>query len=196
MSNDSVAADVHREFAFSIRGKASPTMTPPAPDETHPPEDPLGEEMVRDAARRFARGPRKYEGPFALLLNRTQRIYEAHRRRAIRACVLLNYTHVDLRGVIQRALCTRMCAFCGRELEFDTFAVTYKNPPRRGGRHNLANLMVCCRICRALKGPLDAQEFRELTHVMEHWPKVVRRRFIARLGIGRHGQPPRPPRAA
>ena len=59
-------------------------MTPPAPnpDESRPPEDPLGEEMIRDAARSFARGPHKYEGPFALLLNRTQRIYEAHRRRA------------------------------------------------------------------------------------------------------------------
>jgi hypothetical protein len=51
--------------------------------------------------------------------------------------------------------------------------------------------MACCRICRALKGPLDAQEFRELALLMDRWPKAVRRRFIARLGIGRHGKPPR-----
>jgi hypothetical protein len=174
-------------------------MTPPAPDrnDERPPEDPLGEETLREAAREFARGPRKHEGAFSVLLNRTQRIYAAHRRRAIRACVLLNYTEGDLRGFIHNALARYCyCPYCGREMEFDTFAVTYKYPPRRGGRHNFANLMVCCRICKALKGALDFPEFRELTLLMENWPKVVRRRFIARRGIGRHGRPPRPPHAA
>jgi hypothetical protein len=171
-------------------------MNPPEPNDTRPPEDPLSEETLREAAREFAQGLHKHVGPFSLLLNRTQRIYEALRCRAIRACVLLNYTQLDLRGLIQRALRGQFCLYCGRELEYDTFAVAYKTPLRRGGRHNFANLMVCCRICCALKGPLDAQEFRELTHLMDQWPKAVRRRFIARLRIGRHGKPPQPPRAA
>jgi hypothetical protein len=173
-------------------------MSAPSPefDESRPPEDPLGEFMLRDAERNLAHGRRKLHGPFTLLLSRSQRIYEAHRRAALRSCVLLNYTEADLRGLVQRALGARVCSFCGGELDFGTFAVAFKNPPRRGGRHTFVNLMVCCRICRALKGPLDAQEFRELTLLMNHWPKMVRRRFIARLGIGRHGKPPQPPRAA
>ena len=166
----------------------------PEPNDTRPPEDPLAEHALRQAARRFERGRRAPRSAPALLSERVRRIYDLHQRRAAKAGAVPDYRPDDLLRLIQRRL-AECCPYCRQTLTAASVAVTHKNPPPRGGRHALANLVVCCKTCRAVKGPLDGQEFRELLLVMCGWPEVVRRLFLSRL---RHTDraPPDRPRAA
>jgi hypothetical protein len=179
---------------------STPTPTPdPRDHETRPPEDPLAKLSVRQARERFVLGrPMRQNSP-ALVLQRTQRMHETHCRHARRAGVAVDYTVEELRQLVQRKLSASGCPYCRKELTASTFALTYKNPPRRGGRHGLVNLIVCCTRCRAIKGMLDGQEFQELLVMMRNWPEAVRHWFVARLlrGRGRYGpRPPDSPRAA
>jgi hypothetical protein len=172
-------------------------MSSPTPEprdhETRPPEDPLAKLAVRQARERFVLGrPMRQSSP-ALLLQRTQRIHAAHSRRARRVGVAVDYSVEELRRMVQHKLSAGGCPFCRAELTANSFALTHKNPPRRGGRHSLVNLIVCCKRCRAIKGLLDGQEFQELLLLIRNWPEVIRRRFLARLLRGRRCPRPRPP---
>jgi hypothetical protein len=176
-------------------------MTTPDPrdHQTHPPEDPLAKIAVRQATLRFERGRRSKPASPALILQRTQSIHDGHSRWARQAGVALDYTLEDLRRFVQRKLSAAACPFCRQPLDAASFALTHKNPPLRGGRHALTNLIVCCETCRALKGMLDAHEFRELVLLLQTWPEPIRRHFLARFLAGRRrrpGPPPNPPRAA
>jgi hypothetical protein len=172
-------------------------MSPPTPDprdhETHPPEDPLAKLAVRQARERFVLGrPMRQNFP-ALVLQRTQRMHEARFRRACRAKVAVDYTLEELRRLVRHKLSASGCPYCRAELTAKSFALTYKNPPRRGGRHALVNLIVCCKRCRAIKGLLDGQEFRELLLLLQTWPDAIQQQFLARFLRGRRRPRPQPP---
>jgi 5-methylcytosine-specific restriction endonuclease McrA len=171
----------------------------PAPNsrdyETRPPEDPLANLAVRQARLDFQRGARLRPTSPSLLSRRTRQIHEDHGRRARQAGVKLDYSLVELRALIERKMSASGCLYCRRELTARSFAVTHKNPPRRGGRHALVNLIICCKRCRALKGMLDAQEFQELLLLTRAWPEAIRRQFLACLLAGRRRGPVPPPDA-
>jgi hypothetical protein len=174
-------------------------MPPATPDprdhETHPPEDPLANMAVRQARIQFRTGRRVPVYSPTLFSNRLKRIHEKQSRLASQAGATIDYTVEELRQLVQRKVSASGCPFCRRELSKTAFAVTYKNPPRRGGRHALANLIVCCRPCRAIKGLLDGQEFQELAQLMRTWPEPIRRQFSVRLLRGRRRSGPFPPEA-
>jgi 5-methylcytosine-specific restriction endonuclease McrA len=161
--------------------------------DTRPPDDPLSELAVRQACRRPARPSRPMtEARFA---SRTDRFYAAFRQRALRDGVRLDYSAAELRRRVTRLLRGPGCAYCRTDLEAATFALDFKNPPRRGGRHALANVVLCCRRCRVQKGLLDWQEYRGLLELFRGWPVPVRHWFLARLRAGARcstGRPPRP----
>jgi 5-methylcytosine-specific restriction endonuclease McrA len=161
---------------------------------------------VVQAERRFERGRQLISGGQLRFLRRTQRWYEAHKRCAFRAGIRLDYALGDLRRRVTRQLQGPGCGYCRATLTTATFALDHKVPPRRGGRHALGNLVLCCRTCYRLKGLLDWQEFRDLLQLTQTWPSPVRQNFLARLSAGslprRRGAthvpttPPDDPRAA
>jgi hypothetical protein len=166
---------------------------PARPHETHPAEDPLARHAIRLARRRFQDGQKPQHSSPRVFHSRVERFFEALRRQAGRACIVLPYDVPTLRMWIERQLRKPTCPFCCAAITVADFALVYKNPPRRGGAFRLANLLVCCAWCRALKGPLDWQEYRELCLLMQTWPESIRHRFARRL---RRRPIPGAPRAA
>jgi len=154
---------------------------PAQPHETRPAEDPLARHAVRLARRRFRDGKKAQTASSKTYHRRVERFFEALRQHAGRAYFLLPYDVPGLRMWIERQLRKPTCPFCRAAITVADFAIVYKNPPRRGGAFRLANLLVCCAACRALKGPLDWQEYRELCLLMQTWPEPIRRRFARRL---------------
>jgi 5-methylcytosine-specific restriction endonuclease McrA len=92
------------------------------------------------------------------LLARARRLLHDHRTRARKSGAVLDYTLADVRHLLAAH---PQCEFCGTPLTFAA-SVDHRTPIARGGRHQLANLAVCCQRCNALKGQLTEGEFREI----------------------------------
>jgi hypothetical protein len=120
----------------------------------------------------------------AALRRLTQETFETQKGRARGAGKFLLYGLEDLRAFVELQLARPVCPYCQGPYAPATLAIDYKVPIARRGRCILRNLEVCCRDCHALKGVLDAQEFRELLHLIGGWAKPVRQQFLARLRAG------------
>jgi 5-methylcytosine-specific restriction endonuclease McrA len=53
-----------------------------------------------------------------------------------------------------------LCEYCRLPVAWDV-SLDHRQPINRGGRHQLANLAVCCSRCNAIKGQLAEAEFRQ-----------------------------------
>ena len=74
-------------------------------------------------------------------------------------------------------------------------SLDHRTPIARGGRHELANLAVCCERCNRLKGQLTEGEFRELLALLARTHPVARTDIERRLLAGgqRYGSRRRKP---
>jgi len=114
---------------------------------------------------------------------RCKRVYAHHRQRAQQQGEALGYSPTELFNLILLAVDSG-CPYCGRLVLPESFSVDHRTPPGRGGRHTLANLLVCCPACNEAKGLLKEAEFRELLALLEAWPPLVRLDVLARLRSG------------
>jgi 5-methylcytosine-specific restriction endonuclease McrA len=111
-------------------------------------------------------------------LARARRLLHDHRTRAKRDGCQLDYALTDLQRLIAEH---PLCAYCRAPVSF-AVQVDHRTPIARGGRHQLANLAVCCSRCNALKGQLTEVEFRELLSFLAQHPRVaadLERRLLA-----------------
>ncbi|GIW79449.1 MAG: hypothetical protein KatS3mg105_1256 [Gemmatales bacterium] len=125
----------------------------------------------------------------ALFNQRSQEWFLAARREARFHGERLDYTLYDLRYFVANNLGSRCCHFCRGPVTADSFAVTSKNPPERGGSFAFHNLVVTCSLCHRAKGALDYIEFKELMAVLSTWSPRVCEYFLTRL---KNGSPDKP----
>ena len=121
----------------------------------------------------------------AIFMQRTDQLYQGHRRRAQVAGQMLDFRLGDLRYFVSRNLGRHHCHYCCGPVEAETFNLDYKVPPERGGSFAFHNLAVVCKDCSRAKGSLDHFEYRELVSLLRTWATPIRRNFIARLQAGR-----------
>ncbi|MHB1422799.1 MAG: HNH endonuclease [Gemmataceae bacterium] len=76
-----------------------------------------------------------------------------------------------------------LCAYCRAPLSFAA-SLDHRQPLARGGRHQLANLAVCCSRCNSLKGQLAESEFRELLGLLSRTHPAARTDIERRLLAG------------
>jgi 5-methylcytosine-specific restriction endonuclease McrA len=150
-------------------------------EKKHPPEPYLGESLMRSHGL--------YTQADALTL-RARRLMSAHRTRARRDGVSLDYSAGDIRALLAASAC---CTYCGLPVAFDA-QLDHRTPTSRGGRHALDNLAVACQRCNQLKGMLAEAEYRELLTLLALLHPAARqdleRRLIAggkRYASGRRG---------
>ncbi len=57
------------------------------------------------------------------------------------------------------------CAYCGSQLEIETFIVEHVTPRCDGGLNNIDNLMPSCGPCNSSKGRKSVEQFRRFSAV-------------------------------
>jgi 5-methylcytosine-specific restriction endonuclease McrA len=114
------------------------------------------------------------------LLVRARRLLHDHRTRAAKDGQVLDYSLHDLRQLLAASPC---CAYCGLPVAWDV-SIDHRTPIGRGGRHQLANLAVCCSRCNGLKGMLAEPEFRELLTLLALLHPIARQDLERRLLAG------------
>jgi 5-methylcytosine-specific restriction endonuclease McrA len=119
-----------------------------------------------------------------IYLRRTRAIYDRQREQAHLLDRALGYSLADLRGFLALRLLRGRCTYCGERLDVERIEADYLIPINRGGRFSFSNLDAMCPDCFLLRGGLDAQEFRQIWHVLHDWASPLRRHFIDRLRAG------------
>jgi 5-methylcytosine-specific restriction endonuclease McrA len=117
-------------------------------------------------------------------LRRTRVIYDRQREQARLVDRRLGYSLADLRGFLALRLLRGRCTYCGERLDVQRIEADYLIPISRGGRFSFSNLDGMCQDCFLLRAGLDAQEFRQIWHVLHEWARPLRRHFIDRLRAG------------
>ena len=56
--------------------------------------------------------------------------------------------------------CNWRCAYCGKDLDFETLRLDHVTPKAKGGGNGVKNLLPCCNNCNSKKGTLDLESFR------------------------------------
>lgn len=114
------------------------------------------------------------------LLARARRLIGDQRTRAKRDGVVLGYTLADVRQLLASTPCCEYCRLpVGWDLQLD-----HRTPIARSGRHELANLAVCCSRCNSIKGQLTEGEFRAVLSLIETLHPVARADLERRLLAG------------
>jgi 5-methylcytosine-specific restriction endonuclease McrA len=108
-------------------------------------------------------------------LRRTRAIYDRQREQAHLLDRTLGYSLADLRGFLALRLLRGRCTYCGERLDVQRIEADYLIPIRRGGRFSFSNLDAMCSDCFLLRAGLDAQEFRQIWHVLHEWARPLRR---------------------
>jgi len=126
-------------------------------------------------------------------LRRTRAIYDRQREQARAVDRKLGYSLADLRGFLALRLLRGRCTYCGERLDVPHIEADYLIPIGRGGRFSFSNLDAMCTDCFLLRAGLDAQEFRQMWHVLHEWARPLRRHFIDRLRAGTIVVPAAPP---
>jgi 5-methylcytosine-specific restriction endonuclease McrA len=130
----------------------------------------------------------------ALLWQRTQEWFDALKRQARAAGTCPAFRLDELVALVERHLTRPTCPYCRGTFTVATMALGHPTPIARGGRFSLRNVEVCCHDCHLLRGPLDAQEYRELRLLLATWPRPIQKRFLAGLqAVQALSQPPLPP---
>jgi 5-methylcytosine-specific restriction endonuclease McrA len=119
-----------------------------------------------------------------IYLRRTRAIYDRQREQARLVDRTLGYSLADLRGFLALRLLRGRCTYCGEGLNVQHIEAGYLIPINRGGRFSFSNLDAMCSDCFLLRGGLDAQEFRQIWHVLHEWARPLRRHFVERLRAG------------
>jgi 5-methylcytosine-specific restriction endonuclease McrA len=110
-----------------------------------------------------------------------QGIYAAQRRRAKADGAALNYDADDLVFLAERA---KWCHYCRNPFALNQLCFDHKTPVARGGRHAIANLVVCCERCNLLKGRLMDFELTELLALLARLHPAARQDLEKRLLSG------------
>lgn len=111
---------------------------------------------------------------------RARRLLSDHRTRAKRDGVVLGYTLADMRQLLAASPC---CGYCNVPVAFDA-SIDHRIPTSRGGKHVLANLIVCCSRCNMLKSSLLESEFRDLARFLATLHPIARQNLELRLIAG------------
>jgi 5-methylcytosine-specific restriction endonuclease McrA len=119
-----------------------------------------------------------------IYLRRTRALYDRQQEQARLLNRTLGYSLADLRGFLALRLLRGRCTYCGEGLDVQHIEADYLIPINRGGRFSFSNLDAMCPDCFLLRGGLDAQEFRQIWHVLHEWARPLRRHFIDRLRAG------------
>jgi 5-methylcytosine-specific restriction endonuclease McrA len=119
-----------------------------------------------------------------IYLRRTRAIYDRQLEQARSLGRRLGYSLADLRGFLALRLLRGRCSYCGEPVNVQNIEADYLIPISRGGRFSFSNLDAMCQDCFILRAGLDAQEFRQIWHVLHEWARPLRRHFIDRLRAG------------
>jgi hypothetical protein len=88
----------------------------------------------------------------------------------------------DTAALVRLARSTVQCAWCKMPVAWD-FHFDHVQPPSRGGKHCLSNLVVSCGRCNQLKGQLTGGEFMSLLTLLRQLHPTaaadLRRRLLA-----------------
>jgi 5-methylcytosine-specific restriction endonuclease McrA len=114
--------------------------------------------------------PAKLNTPSDGLLIRTRRLLSDHRTRAKRDGAVLDYGLAEVGQLLAEH---PLCEYCRAPLSF-TVSLDRRTPIGRGGRHQRANLAVCCQRCNRLKGMLTEDEFREVLTLLARLHPMAR----------------------
>lgn len=101
--------------------------------------------------------------PRHVFAQRSGDVYSSHVRRLKRfgqVRELIEYDLAEFRTWLRSRPCA--CDYCGCELTAATFSVDHAQPLYRNGRHQFANLRVCCLPCNRAKSSLPEAEWRTL----------------------------------
>ncbi len=128
-----------------------------------------------------------------IYLRRTRIIYDRQLAEARGSGRRLGYSLADLRGFLALRLLRGRCTYCGERLDVQQIEADYLIPINRGGRFSFSNLDAMCHDCFLLRAGLDAQEFRQMWHVLHEWARPLRWHFIDRLRAGTRIVPAAPP---
>jgi 5-methylcytosine-specific restriction endonuclease McrA len=119
-----------------------------------------------------------------IYLRRTRVIYDRQQEQARLVERRLGYSLADLRGFLALRLLRGQCTYCGEGLNVQNIEADFLIPISRSGRFSFSNLDGMCQDCFLLRAGLDAQEFRQIWHVLHEWARPLRRHFIDRLRAG------------
>ena len=114
---------------------------------------------------------------------RTASAYLSHKKRAQAAKATLDYDLGHLRTLVKDAL-ECICPYCQGPMKEKTWSSDHATPTSRGGKHSIANLIICCKGCNLAKGNMTIQEFRVLLGAMKALPPEIRTGLLARLRRG------------
>jgi 5-methylcytosine-specific restriction endonuclease McrA len=132
----------------------------------------------------------------SIFMVRSNQMFRNQIKRARKTHQTPAYQLDELRKHIITALHRKQCLYCGGELTAKNFSGDHRTPVSRNGRWTLDNLEICCGICNAAKGNLDAIEYRELLNAINHWPPPIKAGLIRRLRAGARACAFRPAKAA
>jgi 5-methylcytosine-specific restriction endonuclease McrA len=112
-------------------------------------------------------------------LTRARRLLYDHRARAKKDGVHLDYGLAELQQLLE----SPCCSYCSLPMAWDV-SIDHKIAISRGGRHQLANLAVCCSRCNQAKGLLTDEEFVQLRELLKVFHPAAQQDVLCRLRAG------------
>jgi 5-methylcytosine-specific restriction endonuclease McrA len=123
----------------------------------------------------------------AYLKNRSQGIYARQQKRSREhsgQSVPYSLDQLRLEVIIPR-VCNPRCVYCDLiVISESSFQIDHVIPLSRGGSWELANLILCCGECNAIKGSLTGEEYIALRAWAEALPYEARVDVFRRMKIG------------
>lgn len=73
------------------------------------------------------------------------------------------------------------CPYCKEPITYKTAGVDHKIPTSRGGKDNITNVHLVCKVCNMIKGDFTHDEFEILIDLLSDYSIEIKKRLWHRL---------------